>query len=76
MGTVSPGPSPRLKADRSPGEWRQTTSWRSAAAPLPQSTAARVATTSTTSRISTSMPSSASDVTCLSGIPQGTMWPQ
>jgi hypothetical protein len=70
--TVSPGPSPRLNADRSSGVCRHTTSCRSTS-PLPHSAAARAARASTTSRIEADTPSSASDVTRLSGMPHGTM---
>ena len=72
--TVVPGPSPRLNGDRSSGVWRHTTSARSWPA-LPHRSAARRATASTTSRIDTSTPSSRSEVTPLSAMPHGTMWP-
>ena len=73
--TGAPGPSPRENADRSRSSagWRQATSCRSIS-PSAQRTAARRATTSTTSRIVTSTPSSASDVTGRSPMPHGTMW--
>ncbi len=67
-----PGPSPRLNADRSSGRWRHTTSRRSTS-PRPHSVAARVATASVTWRSEASTPSSASEVTRLSGMPHGTM---
>ncbi len=71
--TGSPGPAPREKSDRSSTRWRQATSWRSAPALLPHRSAASRATTSTTSRIGTSTPSSASEVTGRSPIPHATM---
>ena len=68
----SPGPMPRLNGLRSSGRCRQATSARSTPPP-PQRSAARAATTSTISRIVTRRPSAASEVTALSGMPQGTM---
>ena len=68
------GASPRENGARSSGRTRQATSWRSAPA-RPHRATARGTSASTTSRSETSTPSAAIDVTALSGMPHGTMWP-
>ncbi len=66
----------RVKAARSSGCTFQATSWRSQAPSRAHWATARATTASTTSRMGTSRPSAASDVTPLSGMPHGTMWPK
>ena len=70
--TTAPGPSPRENADKSSGRCFQATSCRSIEPP-PHTSAAWRATTSVTASSVVSTPSSASEVTGLSGMPQGTM---
>ena len=78
--TGAPGPSPRLNGVRSlpspRAASRHTTSARSHGRPSgAQRSTARATRASTTSLMVASTPSAASEVTGLSGIPQGTMWP-
>src|SRR5690606_6055048 len=71
-GTGSPGPSPRLNAERSLGVCRHTTSSRTTS-PVRHGGGPRSARASTTSRRVARTRSAASDVTGLPGIPHGTM---